>query len=236
MGVNKRRPELERACVQCGLPFWPFHDTARFCTRACMGMFQKRRVTKPCKTCGTPFEAKASKINLLSYCSAACRDQRPIPVEMRFWRYVDKNGPIPAHAPHLGPCWLWTGSTDHGYGKIETWSRATGAGTVKAHRLALEMKLGRPILPGLKALHHCDVKRCVNPDHLYEGTTQDNSNDAVERDRMPRGEQNPNSKLTNAQADEIRDLYASGAKQVDLAAVFGVSQTAISRITRGLGY
>jgi hypothetical protein len=39
----------------------------------------------------------------------------------------------------------------------------------RAHRLALERELERPILPGHHALHHCDWPSCVNPDHLYEG-------------------------------------------------------------------
>jgi hypothetical protein len=52
---------------------------------------------------------------------------------------------------------------------------------IYAHRLALERKLGRPIKPGLCALHTCDCKSCVNPDHLYEGTYTDNLLDAFER-------------------------------------------------------
>jgi hypothetical protein len=49
------------------------------------------------------------------------------------------------------------------------------------HRLALERKLGRPIKPGFKALHTCDCKSCVNPNHLYEGTQGDNVRDREER-------------------------------------------------------
>jgi hypothetical protein len=49
------------------------------------------------------------------------------------------------------------------------------------HRLALERKIGRPITSGLFALHACDWKPCVNPDHLYEGTYRDNMLDALER-------------------------------------------------------
>jgi hypothetical protein len=40
----------------------------------------------------------------------------------------------------------------------------------KAHRLALERKLGRPIQPGYFVLHHCDWPSCVSPDHLYEAS------------------------------------------------------------------
>jgi hypothetical protein len=55
----------------------------------------------------------------------------------------------------------------------------TIAGVRKSvHRWALERKLGRPIKP---ALHTCDWKSCVNPDHLYEGTNKDNARDLALR-------------------------------------------------------
>lgn len=54
---------------------------------------------------------------------------------------------------------------------------------VGVHRLALERKLGRPIQPGLYALHHCDYASCVNPDHIYEGTNADNQRDRKLRDQ-----------------------------------------------------
>jgi hypothetical protein len=55
----------------------------------------------------------------------------------------------------------------------------------KAHRLVLERKLGRPIKPLFCALHICDNRSCVNPNHIYEGTYRDNMRDRVQR--------NPNS-------------------------------------------
>ncbi len=39
-------------------------------------------------------------------------------VHQRFWAKVDKNGPVSAHAPSLGQCWLWTGCVLNGYGQF----------------------------------------------------------------------------------------------------------------------
>lgn len=60
-------------------------------------------------------------------------------------------------------------------------------GTRLAHRVALGDKLGRAVPAGMDARHTCDNPPCVNPEHLLEGTRQDNVNDAVERGRVRGG-------------------------------------------------
>ena len=47
-----------------------------------------------------------------------------------------------------------------------------------AHRLVREHKLGRPVKPGYLACHSGDDRRCINPDHLWEGTPADKFRDA----------------------------------------------------------
>jgi len=79
-------------------------------------------------------------------------------------------------------CWMWLGNRDDGgYGRF-----GRNGKVERAHRIALEDKLGRPIRKGFGALHRCDNSSCVNPAHLYEGTPADNLRDVFERGRWPK--------------------------------------------------
>lgn len=81
-------------------------------------------------------------------------------------------------------CKLWTGEkVGKGY--------AGCGGKVRGNRVVLARKLGRKIKPGYMALHTCDIRHCVNEDHLYEGTHQDNMDDMVRRGRSLTGRKNP---------------------------------------------
>jgi len=85
---------------------------------------------------------------------------KKIPLEIRFWKKIDKNGQIPAHKPELGPCWIWLGcKNDKGYGQI-----SVNQEMAYAHRVAYEMLVG-PIPDGLTLDHLCRNTGCPNPSH-----------------------------------------------------------------------
>jgi len=103
---------------------------------------------------------------------------------------------------------------------------------VRTHRLAFELHHGRPITEGMILLHSCDNPKCCKPDHLREGTMQENMDDRNSKNRQAKGETNGSSKLTETQVLEIREKYQTleDCTQAALANEFGVSQSRISDI------
>lgn len=157
------------------------------------------------------------------------RKMRPS-VESRFWSNVS----FPAGARG---CWLWCGRVNRGgYGVFRPDQRSQ---QVLAHRWSLSRKLGRPI-EGM-ALHSCDVRPCINPSHLREGTNAENMADAMERGRWsppPRnehliGSKQHTAKLTEVGVAEIRRRYAAGEPRSALAKEYGVHVTTICRAISG---
>lgn len=81
-----------------------------------------------------------------------------------------------------GSCVLWAGPLNSaGYGTI-TVTHGGRRSHVGAHRLAYELAFGE-IPEGLLVLHTCDVRRCVNPDHLFVGSQADNVADMMAKGR-----------------------------------------------------
>jgi len=144
--------------------------------------------------------------------------------ERRFWVKVDKRG--------LDECWPWTAAiSGNGYGSFKL-----GGKPQTSSRVAWLASYGRPAGDNM-VLHKCDNRPCCNPAHLYLGDVKQNSRDMVERGRTRNtvmfGEANPRSKLTNAKIVAIRELFATGLNNKQIAADFGVTHQMISKIRRG---
>lgn len=139
----------------------------------------------------------------------------------RFWRRVE---------PRPDGCWIWTGGKDaDGYGAFYYNGR-----NQRAHRVSFQWHHGRPVESEILR-HSCDFPACVRPDHLLEGSQQQNIDDAYARGRKnDAGSANGFAKLTEAQVVEIRSLYGrrgrGGFTQTQIAANYGIHQTHVSDI------
>lgn len=151
------------------------------------------------------------------YCSPACRAQSRPSASERFWANVKKTD---------GGCWLWAGGLARGTGYGSFWVSGENQGT---HRFSWEFHHG-PIPAGLCVCHKCDVRLCVNPDHLFLGTKADNTRDMLQKQRGISGERHPLSKLTAEQVAVIRQRWANGEHQNHLAQEFGVSASMVFSI------
>jgi hypothetical protein len=124
----------------------------------------------------TRLQAKAAGSNAKQLHSAPlknmpCGRQRT-DIRERFFRFVTESDPQ--------KCWLWCGTTTpRGYGQI---GKGGAHGSLSAHRVSWIIHCG-PIPEGLAVLHKCDVKRCVNPGHLFLGTMKENTADMVSKGR-----------------------------------------------------
>jgi hypothetical protein len=135
-----------------------------------------------------------------------------------------------------GGCWLWGKSLFRGgYGKL-----SSGKNAAAAHREMWALTNGDP--GSLYVLHRCDVRCCINPDHLFLGTHTDNMRDMARKGRgQPhRGATNGNAKVSEATAKAIIARWrpsVRGKNRPDSAAAiareFGVSVSAAYFIATG---
>ena len=137
----------------------------------------------------------------------------------RFWSYVNKTD----------SCWEWAKSTVRGYGSF-----GAGGVTVYCHKLSWCLHHG-PVPDGLCVLHRCDNRKCVNPEHLFLGTREDNIRDMIAKDRSINlsGSSHGMSKLTEDQVRYIKTKLLSQQSLSSLSREFGVSVQTIYAIHHG---
>lgn len=132
----------------------------------------------------------------------------------------------------MDECQEWSGERrPDGYGILRL-----GISSAMAHRAAWALHNHKPIPKGMCVCHTCDNPPCVNPNHLFLGTHQDNFRDMFDKGRhqinMVKGEATHSSKLKTEQVLEIRRRGATEKYKV-LAAEYGVNVTTIGKIVRG---
>lgn len=140
---------------------------------------------------------------------------RGLPPEERFWLFV-----MPE--PNTG-CWLWAGGvTGDGYGAL----CVQGSKRARSHRFSYELFVG-PIPDGMLVCHRCDVRSCVNPDHLFLGTFDENMADMVNKGRQATGLKHGRARLSRKQ---VREIFLSNERICVLARRYGVHDSTIDGI------
>jgi len=131
----------------------------------------------------------------------------------------------------MTPCIeYWGRRNPKGYGQ-----RKYNGSNHLSHRVAYAVSKGLSMqdIQGRQICHTCDNPPCVNPEHLFLGTQDDNSADMVRKDRQSKGEHRPQSRLKDAVVQEARELVGAGASQASVARYFNVDPSTISRAVRG---
>ena len=125
-------------------------------------------------------------------------------------------------------CREWAGTRDRrGYGFISIQGQSC-----RAHRVAMVVSLRRELDPLEVVCHACDNPPCVNIDHLWVGTTAENTADMCAKGRKAdhRGEQNPRAKLA---AEQVRAIRSDPRGHKRLARQYGVHRSTIQDIRNG---
>lgn len=130
-------------------------------------------------------------------------------------------------------CWIWQKSKmRNGYGRYAL----GGGGVTGAHRASYEAFVG-DIPIGMDVCHRCDVRPCVNPEHLFAGTRSENIRDAFQKGRMSpnkvHGSSHPSSKLQEADVTVILIRRQAGDTKSAIARDFGVTPRVITLIENG---
>jgi len=133
---------------------------------------------------------------------------------------------LEARTERTSTCWLYTGpQDDRGRGLLWIGPHRP----VRAHQAAYFAYKGE-IPDGLCVCHACDTPLCVNPDHLWPGTQQDNLADMRQKHR----EAAPMTpKLSTDQIHEARARLAAGETHRSIAASMGVGRTTITDLATG---
>ena len=97
------------------------------------------------------------------------------------------------------PCLEWIGYKDRaGYGKIKIEGESKSA-----HRVAWEASSRIELPSDVYVCHHCDNPSCINPTHMFPGTSTENNHDMMEKGRFIPAPGRP--KLTEEKVKDIRD-------------------------------
>jgi hypothetical protein len=149
-------------------------------------------------------------------------ERKKVNVEDRFWSKVDIKSE--------DECWLWKAHCNpDGYGRF-----SINGKVILAHRFVWTLYHG-DIKEGLCILHTCDIRPCCNPNHLWDGTNADNTNDMIIKGRQRPGSligsRNASHKLNEEDVICIRIMRQCGFTEPFLSELYDVCRGTISKLS-----
>ena len=149
--------------------------------------------------------------------------------EARFYSYVSKLSEA------NGGCWTWMGALNKAMYGVFHMHKNGKLIKIAAHKYSWQLANNHWLQDAvLYICHKCDHPYCVNPDHLFIGTPQENVDDMMSKGRNACGTKIWASKFSEADIRNIRELFqVGGITKAKLALQFGVSRTAIGDIING---
>ncbi|CAK0776657.1 hypothetical protein CCP3SC1AL1_850005 [Gammaproteobacteria bacterium] len=132
-------------------------------------------------------------------------------------------------------CWLWIGAKRNGYGAFRKNKKV-----IQSHRLSYEYHNGS-IDNGLFVCHKCDVRNCVNPEHLFLGTQSENMIDCSKKGRLfishigfEKGHYPKNTNVSLEKAKEIKNEIDKKEKSLkSISILFDVKYQFVRDISCG---
>ena len=183
--TKRKYPAKKIACEGCGKLFISgVLNRKKFCSIQCAQPVHEQN----CAVCEKSFNAGPSRRR--KFCSRECfLVNRKQTAEERFWKKVNKSN----------DCWIWIGGKNRsGYGIT-----CYNGKKILTHRAAYQFLKGS-IPDKFLCLHKCDNPSCVNPQHLFVGTQQDNVKDMYEKGR---GSKKRTGWVTKREWLQILDFY-----------------------------
>ena len=122
-------------------------------------------------------------------------------------------------------CLVWTGTVaTNGYAYVYINRKG-----YYIHRVMYEL-VHEPIPNGMVVCHTCDVKLCINPDHLAVGTQAENLLDMKKKGRRK------DVHWCILTEDDVKYIRSSAMRNIELARKFNVAENTISNIRKGINW